>query len=191
MHQLADAAPAAQFTSDWWTRKIPDWTRFIRPLFRGVPTRALEVGSYEGRSASWILKQLLNHPESSLICVDRWTDDAIEDRFDRNIRLSGLGARVHKGKGDAFDVLRRLESTLDLVYLDADHRSSATLALTVLVWPRLRRGGVLVWDDYGWHRERVDHPDRTPARGIDAFLSLWEGQYELLWKNYQVAVRKL
>jgi hypothetical protein len=43
-------------------------------------------------------------------------------------------------------------------------------------------------DDYGWdtYVGTLNHP----KQGIDAFLACYEGQYELLHKDYQVFLRR-
>ncbi len=58
-----------KFTADWFSSHIPHWERLLRPL-AGQPIQALEIGSYEGRSAVWLLQEILTHPESRLTCVD-------------------------------------------------------------------------------------------------------------------------
>ena len=46
----------------------------------------------------------------------------------------------------------------------------------------------MIFDDYLWDLEEADC-DR-PRMAIDLFLKSFEGSYELLLKDYQVAVRK-
>jgi hypothetical protein len=49
--------------------------------------------------------------------------------------------------------------------------------------------GFLLFDDYLW-AELGEDPLLRPRPAIDAFLSLVEGKYELLFAHEQVAVRK-
>ena len=53
----------------------------------------------------------------------------------------------------------------------------------------LRPGGVLVFDDYE-HALFPDSFGMSAGPAIRAFLSLLSGQYELLFEDWQVALRK-
>ncbi len=63
----------------------------------------LEIGTFEGRSAEWMLDNLLTHPESTLTVIDTFAGsfeqfyqsvavDTIETRFDAN--LARFGSKV-------------------------------------------------------------------------------------------------
>ena len=58
-----------------------------------------------------------------------------------------------------------------------------------LSWQILRPGGVLLFDDYEW-AQLGTHPLLRPGPAIDAFLGLIVGHYELLFADYQLAIRK-
>lgn len=106
-----------QFTSDWFSQHIPVWTDVLRDL-RGKPhLHFLEIGSYEGRSACWLLENILTHPGSRLTCIDIFNQDeegiacwkslglpvpadgTLEKTFDENIRAAGGEKKVTKLKG--------------------------------------------------------------------------------------------
>jgi hypothetical protein len=53
----------------------------------------------------------------------------------------------------------------------------------------LKSGGVMLFDDYEWNK--YPEPERNPKIGIDSFLECYKGQYEFMFKNYQLAVRKI
>lgn len=179
-----------QYSKDWWTGPLrtPFWEKHVLPIFAGGgPIVALEVGSFEGMSCLWMLSNLLIHPQSVIHCVDSWREPAIERAFDTNICLSGLSHKVQKHKREAVEFLRNGPQA-DVVYIDADHTARAAFIQAALAWPRLRPGGILVFDDYPWTREDIPH---TVAEGIDAWLKWYGGEYELLHKEWQVMVRKL
>ena len=60
----------------------------------------------------------------------------------------------------------------------------------VLAWPLLAPGGVMFCDDYVCHWQGKNLVDE-PRTAIDAFLACYAGQYELLHKGVQVAIRKV
>src|SRR5438105_2903605 len=78
------------FTKDYFTSRIPLWRRTLAHLRGRAELRALEVGTYEGRSALWLLENILTDPSSRLVCVDLFYElpDA-ESRFHFNLGLSG------------------------------------------------------------------------------------------------------
>ncbi len=174
-----------EFTADWFSRHIPHWTRLVGPL-AAQPIRALEVGSYEGRSAVWLLENILAHPESQLVCVDRWDRLDVQRRFRSNIAETGRDKRVVECIGDSAAALRAVEGTFDLIYIDGSHEARDVLTDAALCWPLLKRGGILVFDDYGWN----GNVEFTPKYAIDVFLQLWMTQIEVLHKGYQVFVRR-
>lgn len=172
------------FTTDWMTRKAPRWNKFLQPL-RDKAVNVLEVGSFEGRSAVFILNYL---PLARLTCIDYFKGD-LDWRFDAN--LAPFQSRLTKLKGSAtvhVDELVRSRKEFDLIYLDAGKQRDWVLALSLLIWPLLKKDGILIWDDYEWGLDRP--PEQRPHDGIDAFLKIHEGDYELLWNRWQVFIRR-
>jgi hypothetical protein len=57
----------------------------------------------------------------------------------------------------------------------------------VLTFPLLKRGAILVFDDYG-----LAHADplATPRPAVDAFLAVQGAACEVLHRNYQLILRK-
>ena len=60
-----------RFTEDWFTNNIPTWNKVLGNL-RNKPVKFLEIGSFEGRSATWALENILTHKDSQLYCIDHW-----------------------------------------------------------------------------------------------------------------------
>ena len=188
------------FTADFFSDNIPNWERWLAPLKGQPDIRALEIGSYEGRSARWLLENILTDETSSLLCVDTWA--AGQDLPTRADLLQVFRAntapwrdRCHIKQGRSAEVLRRAplppdaSDGLDFAYVDGSHYAADVLRDGVLVWDLMRAGGLVVFDDYEW---RVDPlPAHQPCVGIDAFLAGYSGRYYLVGKGRQVAVRKL
>lgn len=149
----------------------------------------LEIGSYEGGSAIWFLDNVLTAPDATLTCVDPFLDASYELRFDHNIRRSGEQGKVTKLKGFSEAVLPELpHESFDLIYVDGSHRAVNVLMDAVLAWRTLKPGGTMIFDDYRWMPENPPH--LRPQMAIDLFLETFEGEYELLLKDYQVAVER-
>lgn len=184
MAEVASWFEGKELTTDWMTRKASRWHRFLQAR-RNEPLNVLEVGSFEGRSALFLLNYL---PQARLTCID-FFKGALDRRFDAN--LAPFGDRLTKLKGSAIayvDILIRNGQQFDLIYLDAGKQRDHVLALSLLSWSLLKTDGILIWDDYDWG---LDRPvEQRPHDGIDVFLKLHEGDYEMLWNQGQVFVRR-
>lgn len=182
-----------RFSWDWTTRCEGDWRTVLAPLMGKQNLRALEIGSFEGRSAIWLLENVLTHPTSRLVCVDLFDGDYARV-FDENLAASGAAERVERLIGPSGVVLRRLEPEppFDFIYIDGSHLPLDTLEDAVLGWRLLRPGGLMAFDDYGMavHQPAAAAGLPRPAIGIDAFLNAAAGQLEIVLKGYQVIVRK-
>ena len=54
-----------RFSVDWFSNNIPTWNRYLK-RFKGKEVNAMEVGSYEGMSALWLLDNILTHAKSRM-----------------------------------------------------------------------------------------------------------------------------
>lgn len=173
------------FTSDWFTSRAPRWTRVLSK-FQRTPVHVLEIGSFEGRSSIFVLEYL---PQSRITCVDPFCG-SYEQRFDQN--MAPFGARVEKFKSRSIPALDRLRTDgrrFDVIYIDGSHERQHVLSDSVLAWPLLKLGGLLIWDDYLWKRNRRPTEER-PEHAIDLFCSMFSRSFKLLHRDYQVIVEK-
>ena len=58
------------FEHNWFELIRPEWERLTSPLRDGRRLRVLEIGSFEGASTTFILDNLLSHPESHMVAID-------------------------------------------------------------------------------------------------------------------------
>lgn len=146
----------------------------------------LEIGTFEGRSAIWWSQNILVHPQSSLICVDPWAgNDERHRQCKRNLVLAGVkNIRVFRMKSQD---IRTVPESMDLIMIDGDHNSHAVLQDLVICWKILRRGGVMILDDYGLEVQGMIGP--KPA--IDGFMASYEPFLKVLHIGYQVILKKL
>ncbi len=181
---------------DWFTEHIDNWKVWLNK-FKDMPDlQFLEIGSYEGRSARWLLENILTHPASRIYCIDvfdRFTEvmTEVKERFNHNIK-------PYQDKVTVFmrfsqEALRAdpnlfCPDFFDFIYIDGCHEAYAVLEDAVLSFRVLKPGGLLVFDDY--MLETFGDPKRNPKLAIDAWLACFEGQYELIYKGWQVCVVK-
>jgi predicted O-methyltransferase YrrM len=212
---LIDGMSSYQFTNNWFDALAKGvWDQLMA---RYAPARILEIGSYEGASACYLIDTLAPHHPIELHCIDSWEGGVehqaggvapadmttVESRFHHNVTLAtGQHAGrakviVHKGYSD--DCLARLiaegkKGYFDFVYVDGSHQAADVLADAVLGFKLLKVGGVIAFDDYLWSEQLPSGTDplRCPKPAIDAFVNLNCRKLEVLSAPlYQLYVRKV
>ena len=185
-----------RFTQDWFSNNIPIWTSALK-RYQGKPgVRYLEIGSWEGRSLLWVLDNILTEPTSRLTAIDPLIDDPgwpaskdIKGTLFSNIKLSGQEQRVNVIVGFSQVELRKLPlESYDIVYIDGSHTSKDTLEDLVLSSRLLKRGGLLIMDDYQHYAER-ELFDR-PKFSMDAFYAAFRGEFDVVHYGWQVILKK-
>jgi hypothetical protein len=184
-----------EFTSDWFTPSIPVWTAVLEP-YRGKPgINYLEIGAYEGRSAIWMLENILTDASSRLTAVDVFYGD-YEARYRRNIERTGAADRVTTLKGASQVEARKLAlESFDLIYIDGSHAAPDVLEDAVLCWRLLKPRGLMIFDDYRWvgalgAGHSGDSPSDFPKPAIDAFTRCFAGKFDTVHNAYQLILRK-
>lgn len=195
-----------RYTSDWFSHNIANWTRWLQGYSGKPDIRALEVGSWEGRSAVWLMKNILTGDGAALDCID-YGEKA--DVFKTNTAPWSDRVTLHTGLSQ--DVMPTFKGKkYDFIYIDGDHTPFGVMRDAALAWPLLKVGGLVIFDDYlylhasvdpnignrQWDREAAartiaDHPELATKTGIEGFLYAMVGQYEVVERAYQLAVRKL
>ena len=156
------------FQHTWFDDFVrPEWEEHISHL-RGKRLSILEVGSFEGASTTWLLDNLMSHPDSTLIAVDTFEggmehQDAeqakkyglatLEQRFRSNVSQCIHSDRLTVMKSTSEEALLRLReerAKFDLIYIDASHIAIDVLHDAVLSWRMLSLGGTLIFDDFAW-----------------------------------------
>lgn len=175
-----------EFTVDWFSHHAALWLEHLGAL-DGRPVRCLEIGSHEGRSAVWIVQNLLSHSDARLTCIDPWPNPDAERRFDANLAETGRAAQVRKLKTESWRALPLQPRGIDFIYIDGHHEGRHVLEDAVVSFRLLKIGGLIIFDDYRFQPGALVHPPR-PA--IDAFLLLWSDCLDLLHQDEQVVIRK-
>jgi Methyltransferase domain len=95
------------FTGDWFSWNIPVWEKVLSPYKGKAGVRYLEIGAYEGRSAVWMLENVLTNPTASLTAIDIF-DGSYERRYHENIERSGSAGKTTTIKGPSQVEARKL-----------------------------------------------------------------------------------
>ena len=191
-----------QYTKDWFKWAPQVWSQLTEHL----PGRKnfLEIGSYEGRSAVWIVENLMEDG-GEIHCIDTWEGgeehtpedmEGTEARFNHNIqtvRKTFPERRVSKLKGLSTQWLPSLiceKLQFDFIYIDGSHVAKDVLTDACMSWPLLKRKGFMVFDDYMWRPQGFESMQR-PKIAIDAFTNLFESELLIAHCGYQLIVRKV
>jgi len=104
----------------------------------------------------------------------------------KNLENSGVSSKITTIRGYSnIEVPKFEDDFFDIIYIDGNHEPEYVLEDAVLSFRKLKKGGIMVFDDYGW-----GGPDLT-QRGIDAFIRGYHKRIHVLGlKNTQVFVRK-
>ena len=175
-----------QFNNDWFTHNIPHFERHLANL-RDTPCRALEIGTHEGRSTTWLLQNILTHHEARIDCVDIHVQDNLWD----NIKAVGGLQKVTFHRAMSVEALRLLPlGAFDFVYVDGSHATLHVIEDAVLSFRLAKVGAVIGFDDYLWN-DQAANEHGTPKPAIDFFLQVYAPKVEVLEHGYQVWMRKL
>ncbi len=100
--------------------------------------------------------------------------------------LSAVALRDLHAKGFA--------GKFDFIYVDGSHQAADVLEDLVLSFPLLRRGGLVICDDYTWQRQRPGQEDLldTPKLAINSFTAIYRRRLRFVdWMStYQLAFQK-
>ena len=186
------------FTVDWFTHNIPSWDRYLNNFKNKPNLNFLEIGSFQGRSTVWLLENILTDESSSITCIDTF-EGSIEhhinfknelinlfDIFVHNVSTFKNKVNIIRGKSQ--EVLKLLNENYDFIYIDGDHTAVSVIEDAILSFSLLKKDGIMIFDDYMWLQMNnyIDNP--KPA--IDAFLELYANKITLLYKDYQVIIKK-
>jgi predicted O-methyltransferase YrrM len=191
------------FSHDWFSHNIPNFIGVKE--FLGPANRILEIGSNEGRSTCWMLENMLSD-DGEITCIDPFVhtplsafdfdvnneDRALETRFRTNVNsLKKPGQTITVMPDLSFYALAELivqKQQYDFIYVDGSHTAEESLADIIMAFGLLKKGGVMILDDYLWDHV-PDHLDR-PKMSIDSFINMFIRKIHILAQNYQVIIRK-
>ncbi|MEN6543994.1 class I SAM-dependent methyltransferase [Parvibaculum sp.] len=180
------------FTTRWFELNAKNlWDRLIPQV---NPRKILEIGSFEGASACYMIDKLGPNHALELHCVDNWEGgiehqnraldmSATEQRFHDNISRAIAASPnpvdlvIHKAYSD--QALAKLLTEgkagyFDFIYVDGSHQAPDVLYDAVVGFKLLRIGGTMAFDDYLWSDQQAKSKDpiRMPKPAIDAFVNL-------------------
>jgi len=166
--------------------------------FNNKPINYLEIGAFYGANIISVAKTYGLHNDSKLYCIDPWEDydeypeykneqSSIYNSFISNIENSGVKDKIIINRGYSNVEIPKLQDEFfDIIYIDGNHEPEYVLEDAVLSFRKLKKGGIMIFDDYGW-----GGPDLT-QKGIDGFLSGYHKRIKYLGEMVtQVFIQKI
>lgn len=165
-------------TKDMIKDHIPYWEKYACDYI-DKPIKMLEIGSFQGQSATWWLDNILTNTNSSLTCIDPFFErPRVPDFkiFMSNIEKTGKKQQVRVLRGLSGDILPKLiesKEMFDLIYVDGSHEYKDVLEDCLNSWKMLNPNGLLILDDYKMN-PRYAEDKIGPKPAIDEFLQFLE-----------------
>lgn len=178
-----------------WNNEFKKNTEFLK----GKVNFALEIGSFEGLTANYICDELLNKTEgigSRMICVDPLIDGVYLEGHKDNYIFQGQYERfLNNTKDQPIELIRKTSDEafaqdldkyrFDFIYIDGDHRRNSVYHDGVNAFRVLRKGGYILFDDYGQSEETKEGVDAFIKKGMD------DGKIEVVSIDYQVLIKRI
>jgi len=179
------------FSEDWFSTRIPLWSRVLGHLKGKPDIHYLEVGPYEGRASMWMLDNILTAPSAKITVIDIFPDD-MKEIFLSNLKISGAYDKATVITGYSQVKLRSLPlNTYDIIYIDGSHVAKDVLEDAILSWRLLKTNGLLIFDDYLW-KIYDKRPIERPKIAIDTFITLFNDEIRINhFSAQQVILKKL
>ena len=145
--------------------------------YKDKPINYLEIGAFYGANILSVAKTYGSHNDSKLYCIDPWKDyddypeyqnqqSRIYNTFMMNIENSGVKDKIIINRGYSHIEIPKLKDEFfDIIYIDGNHEPEYVLEDAVLSFRKLKKNGIMIFDDYGWGGSDLTQ------RGIDGFLS--------------------
>ena len=159
-----------EYTEDYVTWNVEQWKKWFAHLIGKPGVKALEVGTYEGRSAVWFLENILTGPGASLVTCDIGCDAAKTARAKANLSHFSNCRMDWRGSQDVLPDLHASADRYHFAYVDGSHDAPDVLRDMCAVWELLLPGGIMLCDDWQWTNRDWPQP---PREAIEAWLRIY------------------
>jgi len=117
------------------------------------PKAILEIGTYTGYSAICMAEGMLANGTLHTIDINEELKDFQRKYFDR----SSYGDQIIQHTGNALDIIPSLETTFDMVFIDADKENYSNYFHIII--DKLNPGGIILSDNVLWSGKVLEAPE--------------------------------
>ncbi len=186
-----------KFSVNWFTHKIPLWTKILSEFKDKPGVNYLEIGTFEGRSALWVMENILTHPTAKATIIDAFRENTYKT-FISNAELSGNAQKFNILTGYSTDKIREVPfGSIDFSYIDGSGKGIVMLSDLVNTWNVTKLNGIIICNRYpldaGLRKALGLGPlDGGPHEAIDAFMKMYKPYVQVLaFEENQFIVRKI
>ena len=181
-------------STDYFSINAYYWDLIINKNFKKFSY--LEIGSWEGNSAMFVLK---NFNTKSVTCVDSWdlNDDTHKDKqlenfknFQSNLVEFKDRFLFYKNTSDEFFLNNK--EKYDVIYIDGWHEAPQVYEDINNSWNCLNENGIIICDDY-FYGDIINNKDSNlPANSINKFILENKNKLKIInVNNTQIFFKKL
>ena len=185
-----------KITQYWFVNNIPAWLYIFKKLnYSNKKLNILEIGSYEGLSSIFFLKNL---KKSRITCVDTWSTprdeqyykkfnnfNVIEKNFDHNTKVFRKRLKKIKNYSDYF--FKNNKKQYDIIYIDGGHKKDVIYSDLVNAFDKLKKNGIIIADDLFWDQLPKGE---NPINAIYEFIKLNKNKIKILLIYSQLIIQK-
>ena len=114
------------------------------------PKSVLEIGTYTGYSALCIAEGL--HPEGIIHTIDK--NEELYSLQEKYFKKSGYQNQIQQYVGNALDIIPTMNTTFDLVFIDADKSNYINYFHLIMV--KMNSGGIILSDNVLWSGKVIE-----------------------------------
>ena len=129
------------------------------------PKNILEIGTYTGYSALCLAEGMQSSGELHTIDINEELVDFQRKYFD----TSDYGSQIHQHLGNALDIIQKLETTFDLVFIDADKENYSNYFDCII--DKLNPGGIILSDNVLWSGKILDTTFKKEDKSTPALIA--------------------
>jgi predicted O-methyltransferase YrrM len=148
---------------------IPGWTSFYdfySDRVKQLPedSRLVELGTYKGRSFSYLVVEAINSGKKfDIVGIDAFPWEDVEPAFIENMKP--LEGHFRYFKSLSWEAARHFDDqSIDFIFIDADHVYEAVKKDIESFLPKMKPGSIMSGHDYNWQ-----HPGVLQA--VDEFFA--------------------
>lgn len=194
---------------DWTAVHKKDWESLLvsSGLLEEKDKVIIEVGCFEGRSTVWFAERLLNTPASRYFCIDNWSGGEEIDRLNLGYNMQEVyqnfcyNISLLKNKHQLTYQISESEKALaqlcsiyyrqaDFIYLDGSHTQRDTLVDLTLSLTMLKKGGILIVDDYT-NKMHTNDMHLRPQKAVDFVVSSLKNEISMFQTaEFQAVIKR-
>ena len=183
-----------EFTEDWFHVGTKYDLKQVLKVNNKKELHFLEIGAYEGRSATWFIDNYLHHEKSSITIIDPFlcsdvtspVSDNTYRLFKNNIKNVSYPDKVNFFKNKSIEILPTLladAKKYDVIFIDGSHLLKDVLEDIVISWNLLKTKGFLIMDDY--------KSDSSPVESVcEFYFTDRQNVYKKVFERYQAVFQK-